>query len=400
MSTAWRSAIGGRPLVDRVARNISDPVLRLRFLKAVAPAISGSTGLWGHSLRRIGLLALAAIVIALILAIPVVLLARSRSPRPIPKPPKPVAVVASVPNERAANDVWLVERTGELSTYSNGLRIDDRFRVATHARTYLAFPADGSAPQRRDQPAGIVFHTTESQQAPFEASANRELRQIGESLLEYVRRRQAYNFVIDRFGRVYRVVPEENVAKHAGYSAWADDHWRYINLNESFLAISFEAVSPAAEESADIGPAQTRSAAMLVEMLRRRYPILPGNCVTHAQVSVNPSNMRVGMHVDWAAGFPFASVGLPDNDAAPLPSLWAFGLDYDPAFLSKAGAGMRTGIERAEAILKERAETAGVRPNVYKQGLRRRYRDLLGKVHVVHPAPVEPESPMQTTPER
>ena len=30
----------------------------------------------------------------------------------------------------------------------------------------------------------------------------------------------------------------------------------------------------------------TRSA-MLVEMLRRRYPI-PPNCVTHAQVSVNP----------------------------------------------------------------------------------------------------------------
>jgi N-acetyl-anhydromuramyl-L-alanine amidase AmpD len=44
------------------------------------------------------------------------------------------------------------------------------------------------------------------------------LKRIGESLLAYVRRKQAYNFVIDRFGRVYRVVPESDAANHAGNS--------------------------------------------------------------------------------------------------------------------------------------------------------------------------------------
>ena len=76
------------------------------------------------------------------------------------------------------------------------------------------------------------------------------LRRIGESLLAYVQRRQAYNFVIDRFGRVFRVVPEEEAANHSGYSTWADEKWLYVNLNESFLAISFETVSPAAREEA------------------------------------------------------------------------------------------------------------------------------------------------------
>src|ERR1019366_1882159 len=105
---------------------------------------------------------------------------------------------------------------------------------------------------------------------------------IGESLLECVRRRQAYNFVLDRFGRVYRVVPEDEAANHSGNSAWADENWFYVNLNESFLGISFEAASPAppratAQNEAGIGPAQVRSAAMLIEMLRHRYQMPASN---------------------------------------------------------------------------------------------------------------------------
>jgi hypothetical protein len=56
---------------------------------------------------------------------------------------------------------------------------------------------------------------------------------------------------------------------------------------------------------AEASPAQVRAAAMLVEMLRARYRISAVNCVTHAQVSLNPSNMRVGYHMDWASKFPF-----------------------------------------------------------------------------------------------
>jgi len=72
--------------------------------------------------------------------------------------------------------------------------------------------------------------------APFEEDQNQVLRRAGEGLLEFVRRRQAYHFVIDRFGRVFRVVGESDAANHAGNSVWADPAWIYINLNPSFLS--------------------------------------------------------------------------------------------------------------------------------------------------------------------
>src|SRR5258706_1161176 len=191
MSTAWRSAGGERPIVDRVARNISDPVLRLRFLKAVAPPVPGSS-IFGHGSRSVWRIVLAAIAIAAILLIPMILLSWPRTPQPVRKParPSPVAIPAQVPN----HDVWLVDRTGELATYSNGLRIDDRFLVSTHPRSYLAFPADGGAPVRRDQPAGVVFYTTENPQAPLETRAKRARRPNGASLLGFVGRPQACQF--------------------------------------------------------------------------------------------------------------------------------------------------------------------------------------------------------------
>ena len=82
---------------------------------------------------------------------------------------------------------------------------------------------------------------------------------------------------------------------------------------------------------------------MLIEMLRARYQIQAGNCVTHAQVSVNPANMRVGYHVDWASEFPFEALGLTNNYAAALPSIWAFGFESDSAYLDAAGGQLRAG---------------------------------------------------------
>ena len=78
---------------------------------------------------------------------------------------------------------------------------------------------------KRSEPVGIVFHSTESQQAPFEAGHNETLKKIGESLLDYLRRRRSYHFLIDRFGRVYSLVAETDAANHAGYSVWADEQW-------------------------------------------------------------------------------------------------------------------------------------------------------------------------------
>ena len=278
-------------------------------------------------------------------------------------------------------DIWQVEQSAEFDTYSNGLRIDNRFAVANHARSYLAFPVDkpDEAGSRRDQPVGIVFHTTESQQAPFEARQNGALKRIGESLVEYVRRQQSYNFLIDRFGRVFRIVRETDAANHAGYSIWADEEWLYLNLNESFLGVSFEAHTEPGQITASVSTAQVRSAAMLTEMLRWRYSIPAANCVTHAQVSVNPDNMRVGYHTDWASSFPFERLGLPDNYSRALPAILEFGFSADSTFLHTGGTRLHAGVELAEEQLQLRAEAGKWSVPALRKALERRYRSRLAQ---------------------
>ena len=108
------------------------------------------------------------------------------------KTPAPVSIPASLsaPKE-SAEEIWPVEQTAAFETYSNGLRIDNRFATGNHPRSYLAFAAthSSSAAQRRTTPAGIVFHTTESLQAPFEPDQNGKLVQVGEALTEFVKRK-------------------------------------------------------------------------------------------------------------------------------------------------------------------------------------------------------------------
>jgi hypothetical protein len=278
-------------------------------------------------------------------------------------------------------DVWLVEKSAPEETYSNGLRIDNRYVVAHYPRSYLAFPADRPGPAvRRYDPAGIVFHTTESHQVPFEEGHNNALRRVGESLLEYVRRKFAYHFLIDRFGRVYRVVAESDAADHAGPSLWADDKWLYVNLNRSFLGISLEARTEPGQAESSASPAQVRAAAMLTEMLRSRYRIPAANCVTHAQVSVNPANMQVGYHTDWASGFPFEQLGLPDNYAQALPAVWAFGFLATGDFRAAAGERMAEGVDRAEEALRAGALAERSTLPAYRKRLQDGYRQRLAEL--------------------
>jgi hypothetical protein len=370
---------GSRAWPDTVARQIHDPVRRLQFLRAVGPAVVRFQV--GRKRRRMRALASAALALALAIGLSVfVVRGSSHDLRPRSAPPPEPKTAGESPAPSAA-DIWLVESVGESETYSNGLRIDNRFLTAARPRSYLAFPLKGGPDERSVEPAGIVFHTTESRIAPFEAKQNGLLKRIGESLLEYVRRRQSYNFVIDRFGRVYRVVAENQVAYHAGHSIWADDRRLYIGLNESFIGVSFEAANGAGQAPA-LGSAQARSAEMLVELLRHRYRIPASNCVTHAQVSVNPTNFRVGYHVDWSGGFPFEAIRLPDNNAIAPPSVWAFGFDADPVFFQAPGDRVREGVARARAILEARAAADGLTPSVYRVGLRRCYREMLARVRV------------------
>jgi hypothetical protein len=236
---------------------------------------------------------------------------------------------------------------------------------------------DAGIKEWRTEPVGIVFHTTESELAPFESEQNPTLKKLGTSILGYVRHERAYNFVIDRFGRVFRVVPETDTANHAGHSIWADADWFYVNLNPSFIGISFEAQSGGGHEAASVSPAQFHSAKVLTQMLRAKYKISAANCVTHAQVSVNPDNMRIGYHTDWAGNFPFAEIGLTDNYGRPLPSLYAFGFSYDPSFVNSSNARMWIGVALAEQELRQAATAAGMTVPEYRKALQQRYRKEL-----------------------
>ncbi len=333
------------------AKRIADPVERLQFLRARAPAF-----VWAPERKR-RWVSVAVMTGALVAAFAF----RYEKPTATVQAAPAISQPQAFPRFHPSPNVWLVEKSDGQETWSNGLRIDNRFLVATHPRSWTAFRADDGPSEERSAPVGIVFHATESQQAPFEPTENSNLQRLGESVLGYVRRTGAYNFVIDRFGRVYRVVAEDETANHAGFSVWADETWRYINLNESFIAISLESGSDAA-----LSAAQVRSGAMLVEMLRHRYNIPAENCVTHAQISVNPRNMRIGYHLDWATGFPFTAMGLPNNYDEALPAIWAFG--FDP------GADVERAMPSGVAAARERLQPGT------QASLRRRYRELLAAV--------------------
>jgi hypothetical protein len=371
-----------RPVAEWFAGQIPNPVLRLRFLQAAMPST------WEPEAKsRKSWYLVSFLVMLLLFTVPtsvrLVQAARELSapsvpPVPYTAPPKP----ASVQVEQAS-EIWQVEKNATFETYSNGLRIDNRFSIATHPRSYLAFstvhPEDTKG-ERRSVPAGIVFHTTESLQAPFESDQNSRLKRIGESLLAYVRFKRSYNFVIDRFGRVYRVVQESDVANHAGNSIWSDPAWSYLNLNESFLGVSFETQTSPGQVEATVNPAQVQSAATLTDMLRLRYGIPAGNCVTHGQVSVNASSLRIGYHLDWASSFPFDQLGLPDNYALPLPSVSLFGFEYDSHFERQAGVRVYREAEIAEQALRDRAAAAHMQVPVYREALQKRYRNQLAAV--------------------
>jgi hypothetical protein len=273
--------------------------------------------------------------------------------------------------------VWQVEQNRDYETFSNGLRVENHFKVSGKPRSYGRIerrrPDTGFKDWRSD-PVGIVYHTTESELAPFESAQNRKLKVLGLSLLEYVRAKQAYNFVIDRFGRVFRVVEVEDTANHAGHSVWADANWIYLNVNASFIGVSFEAQSAPGGGQLTVSPAQIHAGRVLTQMLRDKYHIAASNCVTHAQVSVNPDNMRIGYHTDWAGNFPFGGMGLGENYSLALPSMYFFGFNYDPAFVTSTGARLWKGVVQAEQEIRQAAAVAGLPVAEYQKFLQQRYR--------------------------
>jgi hypothetical protein len=362
----------GAELIEWHARHISNPLDRLRYLRAAtiqSPA-SDLSRRWRYSAP----LALAAIVVSSVAS----LRAWRGGPRPVASRPVQLPQAAQVTGSPARlPDIWLVEQNGEVEEYSNGLQVDNHWFIGNRPRSYAVFDAtciDRGPVAWGSQPVGIVLHTTESDQVPFEPLQNQLLKSIAENLLGYVQRKRAYNFVVDRFGRVHRIVKETDAANHSGYSVWADEKWLYLNLNDSFLGISFEAQTRRGNPSAEITPAQVRVGTLLIEMLRARYHLPAGNCVTHAQVSVNPANGQIGYHTDWAANFPYGEMGLPNNYFRPLPGLYLCGFAYDRAYLASTGAPIETAVALSEIKLAEAAAARHMRIEGYREYLQKEYR--------------------------
>src|SRR5215217_3160789 len=145
--------------------------------------------------------------------------------------------------------VWLVEQGADFERYSNGARINNTFETSNRPRRYLVYQPGGAEAQGEPHsaPVGIVYHTSESVLLPFVADNSDSIEFRSKNLLAYVRDKKSYNYVIDRFGQVYRVVRDEDAAFHAGNSVWSDGRVVYTGLNESFLGVCFETKADAGE---------------------------------------------------------------------------------------------------------------------------------------------------------
>lgn len=356
-------------LVEWRATCYRDPLERLRYLRRVQAMYSPPR--WQTCVSACKGIALVACVLVLLLPLPTISNARLTEQ-------VEAAVIEATPVDVTPSGIWLVQEAQDHELYSNGLRIDTTYAVSGDKRPYPVYDRETLELVRwQSGPVGILFHTTESNQAPFDHDHSVRLQRLSQWLLEYLKREKAYHYLIDRFGQVHRVVRETDSANHSGYSVWADGRDVYVNLNPSFIGISFEAQTEVSAEGADISRAQVRAARELTEMLRSKHGIPARNCVTHGQVSVAPSISRVGNHLDWAGGFPFGELGLEDNYQIPNAAIGVFGFRFDTEFLEATGVEHWKGILLGEDEFRRRAAAHGESVRSHRQKTQSRYRTII-----------------------
>jgi len=293
-----------------------------------------------------------------------------------PNPVYAQVAASSLPDYRPEK-VWLVEEGDGYERFSNGARILREYETANHPRGYHVYGPNGAPTGGTGrQPVGIVYHTSESDLMPFNADNSESIEAHTRGLLEYVKKNSSYNYVIDRFGQIYRVVRDEDAANHAGNSVWAGAQGLFVGLNESFLGVCFETKTAAGVEER-LTEAQLVSGRLLTQVLRSRHQIEDANCVTHGLVSVNPTSMLICFHHDWARGFPFEALGLSDKYAVPPASVTEFGFTYDEELLSKLGGSLWPGVAAAEKAFNERAARENLRPEELRRRMREVYRQRM-----------------------
>jgi N-acetylmuramoyl-L-alanine amidase len=211
-------------------------------------------------------------------------------------------------------------------------------------------PRERLSPNQDDRPAGtpidmLVLHYTGM------ASAREALDRLCDPAPPAPLPRVSCHYLVEEDGLVWRLVPEERRAWHAGVSFWRGHH----TLNGRSIGI--EIVNPGHEWGYRPFPAlQMAAVADLCLDILGRHPIPAGNVVAHSDIAPD-RKQDPGELFDWE--------GLAANGIG----FWPSGIDGSGA--DRPGGGM----ERAAALL------AGIgypvdpaRPQVALAAFQRRFR--------------------------
>lgn len=282
--------------------------------------------------------------------------------------------------------VWLVKTEGGAEVFSNGGRILTEFETENHARNYYLYAKDDPLKNLdlpvQHQPLGILYHTTEGELVDFKPDNNEDLQRRGHGLLAYVKKEKSYNYVIDRFGQIYRIVRDDQAGFHAGHSIWSDNKYTYVSLNESFIGVAFETKTEA-DAQAQLTEAQITAGRQLTAILRRRYNIEDANCTTHGLVSISQGNMLIGHHHDWARNFPFEAMGVSNKYPLPPATVALYGCSWGEDIVRKLGGSLWAGVPLAEAEFKRRAEQTQLKPEELRKRMKERYAEQLNLMRLL-----------------
>ncbi|HKX33054.1 MAG TPA: peptidoglycan recognition family protein [Blastocatellia bacterium] len=278
--------------------------------------------------------------------------------------------------------IWMVEKSNDEEHYSNGARIFTKYETDNHRRGYYLIPrgSDTDGDQLRREVVGIVYHTSESDIVSFTADNNDLIQRRSQGLANYIKREKLYNYLIDRYGGIYRVVRDDQAANHAGYSVWADNKYTYVRLNESFIGVCFESTVNAGPAEQALTPAQIDAGRQLTNVLRKKYNIDDVNCTAHGLVSVNPNTMLIAFHHDWARNFPWEEMGLSDKYKIKPANVSEYGFTYDDEVVAKLGGEIWEGAKVADQEFKKRAERERVDPDTLRRKLLDRFTVQYNKV--------------------
>ncbi len=297
------------------------------------------------------------------------------------------------------NPIWLVEKTKEREIYSNRLQIITTHTVKNIPREYYEFFRNYSGLPMEDKTSsqirGLLFHASESDILDFKPEMNQSIVKFSRLLIKYLCKKKSYHYFIDRFGRVYRLIYDDQAAFHAGNSIWADDDLIYLNLNHSFIGICFEGrdfvkTTPSNKEktsdkrlpkikpmgNSSITEVQLRSGKELTDWLRYKYRIAQYNCAPHCLASVNPKHLLIGYHLDLSRGFPFEEFGLSNKYKEPLPAITEFGFKHDNYFLKIFNGNPWAAVKISEEFLQNQAIDNNLKFHTHRKNLNKKFTRL------------------------